>query len=240
MSIPRTRAELCTLIDHTLLTPETTPAQCQAFLREALHLGVTRVCLSPSLILSAQGFLRAEPGGSAIMLVSVAGFPSGAHSTEVKCFEIEQLVSLAVPEIDVVADFGRIVAEDWNFVEREFRALRSVSEGVELKIILESACLSIAQLTRACELARDCGADFVKTSTGFHPSGGASREAVQQMAATVGGQLGIKASGGIRSAQFARDLLDAGATRLGLSQTASVLDEWDALFGSRPVEGDTQ
>lgn len=240
MSLPRTRAELCALVDHTLLAPEATPNQCHEFLQNALQLGVNRVCLSPSLILSAQQFLREEPAGSALTLVSVAGFPSGAHSPRVKAFEIEQLVSWAVPEIDVVADLGRLTAEDWDSVEREFRAVRAAAAGAELKIILETACLSVEQLTRACEIARECGADFVKTSTGFHPSGGASVEAVRLMAATIGGDLGIKASGGIRSAQFARDLLDAGATRLGLSQTALVLEEWDRLFGENIQKGNAR
>lgn len=229
MTPPHSRAELCALIDHTMLIPEATPQDCERFLFEARDLGVARACIHPSLIPVAQAFMRDWPSDQTPRLVAVAGFPSGAHSVEVKSEEIVQLRDLSIEEIDAVANLSLIASEDWHALEAEFHALRAAAAGAELKLILETACFSPEQITRACEIARDAGADFVKTSTGFHTSGGASVAAVHCMAAAVGGELGIKASGGIRSAEFARALLDAGATRLGLSKTADLLVEWEAL-----------
>lgn len=239
MPLPRSRAELCAVIDHTMLVPEATAADSGTFLLEALQLGVSHVCVSPSLVPAVQQRMSELPQAQQPQLVAVAGFPSGAHSREVKSAEIEQLLSQSVRAVDVVANLGLITGEDWSAVHAEFLALRAAASDAKLKIILETACLTPQQITRACEIARETGADYVKTSTGFHPSGGASVAAVQLMVAAVGGVLGIKASGGIRSAAFARELLDAGATRLGLSRTSEVLNEWEALFPFQPLEGDS-
>lgn len=221
---PMNREALLAIIDHTLLTPETTLQQCTDFIADARRLGVRRVCISPTL-------LHAEASGSRanteLELVTVVGFPSGAHTAEVKAFEAKTAVAAGASEIDVVANLNFIMSGDYRSLESELSAVRAATTGRVLKVILETACLSDEQIRSASLVARDAGLDFVKTSTGFHPAGGASVHAVTILSATVGDQLGVKASGGIRTANDASAMLSAGATRLGLSATRQILDEWD-------------
>jgi deoxyribose-phosphate aldolase len=124
----------------------------------------------------------------------------------------------------MVIDVGAVKAGQWRVTAREVAAVRTATEGTLLKVILETAALTDDEVVRACVVCKDAGADFVKTSTGFHPSGGATAHAISLMSTTVGGALGVKASGGIRTARAALDLMAAGATRLGLSGTRAVLD----------------
>jgi deoxyribose-phosphate aldolase len=209
------------LVDHTLLKPEATEADVVALVAEAAELGVYAVCVSPSLVPVA---VRA--GG--VRVAAVAGFPSGKHTSAVKAFEADQAVAAGAGEIDMVIDIGAALAGDVDAVRSDIATVRDVTRGAVLKVIVESAVLLGAAnprtLAEVCRAAEDAGADFVKTSTGFHPAGGASAEAVAIMAETVGGRLGVKASGGIRTAPDALTMLDAGATRLGLSGTRAVLD----------------
>jgi deoxyribose-phosphate aldolase len=162
-------------------------------------------------------------------VAAVAGFPSGKHVSELKAAEAAQAVAAGAVEVDMVIDVGAAVAGDIDIVRSDVAAVRAAIPGVVLKVIVESAALlTLADdktLVDVCRAAEDAGADFVKTSTGFHPAGGASLAAVSLMADTVGGRLGVKASGGIRTAAAAVAMLDAGATRLGLSGTRAVLDE---------------
>jgi len=210
------RAALARTVDHTLLNPEATDAQVAALVAEAIELGVFSVCVSPSrLPLQA-------PGGLAVC--TVVGFPSGAHASSVKAAEAALAVQQGATEVDMVIDLGRALAGEWAAVETDVAAVASACDGVLLKVILESAALSTEQLVEACRAAERGGAQFVKTSTGFHPSGGASIEAVRTMRGTVGDRLGVKASGGIRDTAAALAMLEAGATRLGLSGTRAVLD----------------
>ena len=209
--------------DHTLLAPGTTPAELETFLLAARELGVARVCISPTLIEEAAGPLRSSP----VRVVTVVGFPSGVHAAEVKAAEAAQAVSDGAAEIDMVVNRGLVRAGDWAGVEAEISAVREAATDRVLKVILETAALSDAEIIGACRAAEAAGADFVKTSTGFDPAGGASVHAVRLMADTVGGRLGIKASGGIRTAAAVRELWAAGATRFGVSGTAAILAEWD-------------
>jgi deoxyribose-phosphate aldolase len=183
-------------------------------------LGVYAVCVSPSMVPSATA-----PG---VRVAAVAGFPSGKHLSEVKAREAALAVASGASEIDMVIDIGAAVAGDIEAVRSDIAALRAAVPAAVLKVIVESAALlTLADehtLADVCRAAEDAGADFVKTSTGFHPAGGASVAAVTLMADTVAGRLGIKASGGIRTADAALAMLDAGATRLGLSGTRAVLD----------------
>lgn len=207
--------------DHTLLAPGATRAEIEVFLAEARDLGVARVCVSPSLLpLDA-----AALGG--IEAVTVVGFPSGAHRPEVKAAEAARAVADGAHEIDAVLNRGLARAGEWGAVEAEIRAVREACPGRVLKVILESAALSNAEIVGACRAAEAAGADFVKTSTGFDPAGGASVHAVRLMAKAVGGRLGVKASGGIRTAAAVRELWAAGATRFGVSGTAAILAGWD-------------
>lgn len=222
--MPLTRAQLAAVVDHTLLKPEATEAQVIALVGEAAELGVAAVCVSPSMVPAA---VAADPGGIAV--AATAGFPSGKHLPEVKAREAALAVAAGAAEIDMVIDVGAALAGDFAAVRSEIAAVREAVPRAVLKVIVESAVLlglaGDAVLVAACRAAEDAGADFVKTSTGFHPAGGASVRAVQVMAGAVGGRLGVKASGGIRTAADAVAMLDAGATRLGLSGTRAVLQE---------------
>lgn len=214
------RAALAAMIDHTLLAPTATADQVALLCAEAAELGVAAVCLSPSRLPLPAGALPPS-----IAVCTVVGFPTGAHRTAVKAAEAAQAVADGATELDVVIDLGLAADGRWDEVEAQIAAVRDqVPDGHVLKVIIESAALRPAGVVAACEAAERAGADFVKTSTGFHPSGGATVEAVALMAATVGGRLGIKASGGIRDAASALALVGAGATRLGCSATRTVLD----------------
>ena len=218
-----TREQVAALVDHTLLKPEATAADVAALVDEAAELGVYAVCVSPSMVEAAVAHRPAGP-----LVAAVAGFPSGKHSSEIKAAEAALAVAAGAAEIDMVIDVGAALAGDFAGVRADIAAVRNAIPGAVLKVIIESAALmSLSDadtVVAVCRAAADAGADFVKTSTGFHPAGGASVPAVSLMAATVGGRLGVKASGGIRTAADARALLDAGATRLGLSGTRAVLD----------------
>jgi deoxyribose-phosphate aldolase len=224
-----TMRELAAMIDHTLLKPEATGADVGALCDEARKLQVCAVCISPTMVLHAARRLR----GSGVKVAAVIGFPSGAHRSEVKADEADRAARDGTDEADMVINLGLARAGDWGGVRAEIAAVRGVlTEGQILKVIIETAVLTPDQITAACEAAEAAGADFVKSSTGFHPAGGATIEAIRLMAATVGGRLGVKAAGGIRDVQTALALIDAGATRLGLSSTAAVLTEM-RLAGKR-------
>lgn len=221
------RAELAKLVDHTLLKPEATPADVTFLVAEAVELGTYAVCVSPSMVTVASAAL--PPGGP--LIAAVAGFPSGKHLTAVKAQEAALAVEQGADEIDMVIDVGSVLAGDFEAVRDDIAGVRHAISHATLKVIVESAALlelrGSRTLVDVCRVVEDAGADFVKSSTGFHPSGGASIRAVELMAGAVGDRLGIKASGGIRTAEDAVAMLDAGATRLGLSGTRAVLDGLD-------------
>ncbi len=217
------RASLAALVDHTLLKPEATADDVAALVAEGVALGVFSVCVSPSMLpLDAQG----------LRVATVCGFPSGKHHSDVKAAEAARSVADGADEVDMVIDVGAARAGRFADVEADIAAVRAaVPRDRLLKVIIESAALDDEQVVEACRAAERAGADFVKTSTGFHPAGGASVHAVELMAATVGGRLGVKASGGIRTTEAALAMVAAGATRLGLSGTGAVL----AGLGPGPV-----
>ena len=221
----RSRADLAQRIDHTLLKPEATEANVVAAVTEAIELNTLAVCVSPSMVSLAHKVIGSSGGP---LIATVAGFPSGKHVAEVKADESARAVEAGAAEVDMVIDVGAALAGDYAAVAAEIAAVRTAVGDAMLKVIVESAALlslgGDETLVDVCAVAERAGADFVKTSTGFHPSGGASVHAVELMAATVGGRLGIKASGGIRTAADAIAMLDAGATRLGLSSSRAVLD----------------
>jgi deoxyribose-phosphate aldolase len=224
-----TRVQLARMIDHTLLTPEATADDVRALCDQAQELQVYAVCVSPTMVTLAAGRLR----DSRIKVAAVIGFPSGAHRSEVKADEAARAAGDGVDEVDMVINLGLAMAGDWGGVRADIAAVRdAVTDGQILKVILETAVLEPDQIVTTCHEAERAGADFVKTSTGFHPAGGATVEAVEIMVAAVGGRLGIKAAGGIHDAQTAFALIDAGATRLGLSSTAAILAEAVHPIGS--------
>jgi len=216
------RAAVARMVDHTLLKPEATPADVAALVAEARDLGVYSVCVSPSM-------LPIDPATLGdVKVATVCGFPSGKHHSAIKAAEAARSVADGADEVDMVIDVAAAVEGRFADVEADIAAVRAAVPAPRvLKVIIESAALSDDAIVGACRAAEAAGADFVKTSTGFHPTGGASVHAVELMAATVGGRLGVKASGGIRTGAAARALIAAGATRLGLSGTATVLDTLD-------------
>lgn len=216
------RADLATLVDHTLLKPEATPADVEALIAEAADLGVFSVCVSPSMLPVA------TPPGVAV--ATVCGFPSGKHHSSIKAAEAALSIEQGADEIDMVIDVAAAVEGRFDDVEADIAAVRAAVPAPKvLKVIIESAALSDDAIIGACTAAKNAGADFVKTSTGFHPAGGASAHAVALMRQTVGPDIGVKASGGIRTAAAALEMVEAGANRLGLSGTRAVLDGLDGV-----------
>ncbi|MBO3725824.1 deoxyribose-phosphate aldolase [Actinomyces bowdenii] len=214
-----TRAQIASLIDHTLLKPEATAEQVEALVAQGAELGVYSVCVSPSMLP-----VEAPQG---LRVATVCGFPSGAHDSAVKAAEAADAVAKGAQEVDMVINLGLAAQGRWSEVEADIRAVKEACGSALLKVIIESAALDDEQIIAACRAAEAAGADFVKTSTGFHPAGGASTHAVALMRATVGDRLGVKASGGIRTAADALAMVEAGASRLGLSSSAAILEEME-------------
>ncbi|ALE91215.1 deoxyribose-phosphate aldolase [Arthrobacter alpinus] len=212
--------DLAQFIDHTLLKPEATAADVQATVDEALGLGTYSVCVSPNML------PLQLPDSASLKIAAVCGFPSGKHASSIKAAEAALAVMQGAHEIDMVIDVGAAVEGEFGKVEADIAAVRkAVPAPTILKVIIESAALNDEQIVAVCRAAAAAGADFVKTSTGFHPAGGASVDAVRLMSETVAGKLGVKASGGIRSREVALAMIAAGATRLGVSGSRAVLSE---------------
>ncbi|GAA2003797.1 deoxyribose-phosphate aldolase [Nakamurella flavida] len=218
------RTQLAAFLDYTVLKPEATAADVRALCEHAAELSVFAVCVSPSRVQVARDVLA--PG---IGLATVCGFPSGAHESVVKAAEAARSIAQGATEVDMVVNLGLVKDGDLAAVQDDIAAVQQAVGGAGdgsalLKVIIESAALTDEEITACCRAAEAAGAAFVKTSTGFHPTGGASVHAVEVMAAAVGGRLGIKASGGIADARQAQALIAAGATRLGVSKAAAILD----------------
>lgn len=213
------RSQLAKMIDHTLLKPEATAADVNSLCEQAAELGTYSVCVSPTFVVTAVANVS-----NGIKVATVCGFPSGKHESSVKAAEAKLSAQQGADEIDMVIDLGRAIMGDWDYIQSDVAAVRAATTGKVLKVILETAALSDEQIAEACRRCEAAGADFVKTATGFHPSGGADVRAIKVMHETVGGRLGIKASGGIKTAEFAQELIAAGATRLGLSGSRAILD----------------
>jgi deoxyribose-phosphate aldolase len=205
------------MIDHTALIPETTWSDVDRLVAQGLELGVHGVCVAPSFLpLDTQG----------LICVSVAGFPSGSHHLQIKVAEAARAAADGATEVNLVMNLGRARAAEWSLVSAEIAAVRAeLPEGVALKVVVESAALSDAQIVAACWAAEDAGADWLSSSTGFHPAGGATPHAVDLMARTVRGRLGVEAAGGIVTAAHAVALAQAGATRIATPDSAAILAE---------------
>ncbi|MGA5540574.1 deoxyribose-phosphate aldolase [Mycobacterium sp. NPDC051198] len=217
---PPTATEVAAMIDHTLLKPEATAADVEALIAEAVELGTYSVCVSPSMLPVTL------PSGSSLKVAVVCGFPSGKHSSAVKAAEAAEAVRNGADEIDMVIDIGAAKEGAFDRVEADIAAVRAAAPTpTVLKVIIESAALTDDEIVGACRAAVAAHADFVKTSTGFHPTGGASVQAVELMHRTVrDAGLAVKASGGVRTLAQARAMIAAGATRLGVSGSRALLD----------------
>ncbi len=218
------RAAVARLIDWGAgLKPETTEAELAAACDEAVALGAGQLCVQPALVLPA---VRRLAGCTPqVAVVSVAGFPHGTSLPEVKAREAALAVDQGAAEVDMVLNRGWLKGGDLARAEADVAAVVWAAAGRPVKVILETAALTPAEVRAGCRIAESAGAAFVKTSTGFGYDG-ATVEVVRLLAEAVGGRLGVKASGGIRTAGAARAMLAAGATRLGTSNAPAILAEW--------------
>ncbi len=223
-------------IDHTLLAPEATPARIDALCDEALRYGFGAVCVNPVHVRRVAA--RLDTAGARIpsrthiqsrpAIVSVAGFPLGANASDTKATEARRAIDDGATEIDMVVNLGALVGGDSAAVRRDIEAVAHAVHGGApgriLKVILETAALTEEQVILGCRCAAEGEADFVKTSTGFHPSGGATVERVRLLK-RYASPLGVKASGGIRTASDVKAMIEAGASRIGTSSGVAIVRE---------------
>ena len=213
-----TRASLATYMDHTLLKPEATAADIDRVVAEARQFGTASVCVNPYWVARVAAGLA----GSSVKTCTVIGFPLGATSTASKVAETRDATAHGAQEIDMVINIGELKAGNDDAVRSDISAVANAAHeaGALLKVIIETCLLSDEEKRRACELSVAGGADFVKTSTGF-----STPADITLMRETVGPELGVKASGGIRTLEAAIAMIEAGATRLGVSAAVSILEE---------------
>lgn len=208
-------------IDHTLLKPGTTKKQIVNLCREAAVYGFASVCVNPTWISECCGSLYLD---REVKICAVIGFPLGANLPETKALEAYRAFEKGAEELDMVMNIDLLKSGDTAAVEADIKAVCAAKHGNVLKVIIETCLLTDKEKILACKIAKDCGADFVKTSTGFS-TGGATVADIKLMRKAVGPDMGIKASGGIRDFATAMNMIDAGATRLGCSASVAIVNE---------------
>jgi len=228
MSLPTTPAALARLIDHTLTRAGATIQDIEKLCVEAREHKFHSVSVNGSWVVAARHFLD----GSEVKVGCAVSFPLGAMSGDAKRFETEAAIDDGATEIDVVLNLGRLKAGDDKYVLRELRDVVEAADEWPVKVILETCLLTREEKIRACQLAVESGACFVKTSTGFS-TGGATVEDVRLMRETVGPKFGVKASGGIRDTKTALAMIEAGATRLGTSASVAILEDLKMAISGR-------
>ena len=212
--------DLAGYIDHTLLKPEATEEQIRQLCSEAIEYGFASVCVNPTWVpLAARLLTGAKP-----VVATVIGFPLGATLPDVKAYETRRAREEGATEFDMVINIGALKSKDFRLVERDIAGVVEAARGHVVKVIIETALLTEEEKVEACVIAKAAGADFVKTSTGFAGKG-ATVEDVALMRRVVGADMGVKASGGIRSAQDAKAMIEAGATRIGASAGVKIVKE---------------
>ncbi len=212
--------ELAKYIDHTLLKPDATRLQILQICEEAKAHHFASVCVNSGRI----GLVAEALKGSGVAPCCVVGFPLGAATAEAKAAEARQAVENGAREIDMVMNIGAARDGDWNLVQSDIAAVKSACAPALLKVIIEACLLTDAEKMKACIAAKNAGADFVKTSTGFS-RGGATVEDIALMRKTVGSEMGVKASGGIHTRAEAEAMIHAGATRIGSSNGVAIVSE---------------
>jgi len=215
------------MIDHTLLKADATREQIIKLCEEAKKYGFASCCINPGYVALVSKCLR----GSPVKTCTVIGFPLGATTSMVKAMETRDAIADGADEIDMVINVGALKAGDYDLVRRDIEAVVNASSGKIVKVIIEAALLTDDEKIKACQLAKQAGADFVKTSTGFGP-GGATAHDVALMRQTVGKYMGVKASGGIRDYAKAQEMIKAGATRIGASASVAIVKGDNAKAGS--------
>jgi deoxyribose-phosphate aldolase len=218
-----TARELTGVIDHTLLRPSATRGEVERLCSEASAFGFRTVCVNPVAVAHAAHLLR----GTSVGVCSVVGFPFGAHLVTTKAHEAREAVRGGATEIDMVIRIGALREGDDQAVLEDIHAVVEAADGRPVKVILETCYLTEEEKVRACILAVEGGASFVKTSTGYGPAG-ATAEDVTLMRRTVGDNIGVKAAGGIRTLADALRMIRAGANRLGTSGSVAILEELEA------------
>ena len=208
------------LIDHTLLKPDATVEDVINLCMEAKEYKFASVCINPCFVKTAADILS----GTDVKVCTVVGFPLGATTKEVKAFEAKQAIENGAEEIDMVINIGFLKSKRYSEVLSDIKAVRNATKGKILKVIIETCYLTEAEKIRACELSKEAGADYVKTSTGFG-KGGATVEDILLMRKVVGRDLGVKASGGIRDFDKALEMVKAGATRIGASASVKIVEK---------------
>ena len=203
---------IASMIDHTLLKPEATPAQVEKLCAEAAEYHFASVCVNPVYIPLAARLLD----GTGVKVCCVVGFPLGAIAPEQKAAEAASCAAMGAEELDMVIHVGAAKAGDWALVQRDIAGVVKAAAGRTVKVIIETCLLTDEEKVKACEAAKAAGADFVKTSTGFS-TGGATTHDIALMRKTVGPEMGVKASGGIRDYAMAMAMIEAGANRIGAS-----------------------
>lgn len=227
---PKTRHDLAGYFDHTLLNPLASETDIRRLCEEAVRCGFYGVCVQPRWVGMCADVLHT----TSVKVVSVAGFPFGMETARVKAFEAEAVIMDGADEVDMAADLAAVVAGDSGYLWREFAGVLKVCHkmrpAVGLKVIIESAALTDEQIRFVCGIAQEAGVDFVKTSTGYHPAGGARVEDVRLMV-EASPRCRVKAAGGIKTLAQALAMIEAGATRIGASASIQILEEFERTDG---------
>lgn len=210
---------LAKYIDHTQLAADSTKCDINQIIEEAIKYQFASVCVNPYWV----SYCRERLQHTAVKVCTVIGFPLGASSTETKVFEARQAIKDGATEVDMVINVGALKSGQDHFVKQDIQAVvHTAAEKALTKVIIETSLLTKEEKMRACQLAKQAGADFVKTSTGFS-SGGATYEDIEMMRQVVGPEMGIKASGGVRDIETMHKMIEAGATRIGASAGVSII-----------------
>lgn len=212
---------IASMIDHTLLKPEATRVEIETLCSEAKEYKFKAVCINPYYINYCKDLLK----DTDVKIATVIGFPLGANTSKVKAFETKNAIEDGADEIDMVINIGALKNKDYMVVKKDIEeVVKAAGEEIIVKVIIETSLLNKEEKVKACELAMQAGANFVKTSTGFC-SGGATAEDVKLMKSVVGDKLQVKASGGVRSMETAKEMIENGATRLGTSSGVKIVKE---------------
>ena len=215
------KQQLAGMIDHTILKANASEAEVRKVCEEALEYGFASVCINPANISLASEMLK----GSKVKVCTVIGFPLGANTSAVKAFETDDAIKNGAQEVDMVIKIGKLKDKDYEYVKNDIKAVVDASKGRALsKVIIETCLLTDEEKAKACELAKEAGADYVKTSTGFS-TGGATPEDIKLMRETVGPEMGVKASGGVRTYEDAMAVVENGATRIGASASIAIVEQ---------------
>ena len=211
--------ELNRMIDHTILKPEATEAAVQKIIDEAKEYNFFSVCINPCW----GAFASEQLADTDVAVCTVIGFPLGANTPEVKAYEAADAIKNGANEVDMVINIGALKSQQYDHVRQDIQGVVDAAKGKALvKVIIETALLTDEEKVKACELAKEAGADFVKTSTGFS-TGGAKVADIRLMRETVGPDMGVKASGGVHNAEEALAMIEAGATRIGASTGVAIV-----------------